>query len=123
MSSQNIENFKDLKFELEYQDILEEYANKCCEILKQTSPRNSYTKQRQHGKYADTWVVNKQKGNCVVWNEKNWQLTHLLENGHLIVNKSGGVGWASPHPHIAKAFEQVKSQFEQAMEQTKLKEQ
>ena len=51
-----------------------------------------------------------------VWNHTDWQLTHLLENGHLIVNKKKGVGWASAHPHIDKAFKSVKNKFIKAMQ-------
>lgn len=118
--NQNIDNFKDFEFEIEYEDIIDKYANECVSILKNISPRNKYTLQRAKGKYAETWVVSKSKKrqtiDRVVWNEKNWQLTHLLEKGHLIVNKRGGVGWASPKPHISPAFERIKEPFEKAMQ-------
>lgn len=119
MSNEKLENFKGYSFKIEYEDIVDKYAKECVAYLKQSSPRNRYTMARARGKYADGWTLNqskaKQNYQSIVWNETNWQFTHLLENGHLIVNKRGGVGWASPHPHIAPAMEKVKAPFERAM--------
>ena len=52
---------------------------------------------------------------CKVWNATNWQLTHLLENGHVIVNKKNGVGWASAKPHIKPTYDDLKPKFVTAM--------
>ena len=55
-----------------------------------------------------------------VWNQTNWQLTWLLENGHIIVNKKGGVGWASAVPHIQQAIDFVRPQFIADMERAEI---
>lgn len=55
-----------------------------------------------------------------VWNKDNWQLTWLLENGHIIANKKGGVGWASARPHIQNAIDFVKPQFIAEMEKAEV---
>lgn len=95
--------------------VVSQAASKTTNILHSTSPvekRNS----RRRGKYARGWDYefrNKKKNNpyAKVKNRTDWQLTWLLENGHLIVNKKGGVGWSSPQPHIHKAFEETKDGF------------
>lgn len=56
----------------------------------------------------------------MVWNDGNWELTHLLENGHKIVNKRGGVGWASMHPHITPVYSRLKPQFIADMKKAKI---
>ena len=45
-----------------------------------------------------------------IWNPKNYQLTHLLEDGHLIKNQYGGPfgqGRTRAIPHISKAQEEA----------------
>lgn len=43
------------------------------------------------GEYNKGWTVNTKKGrgqvSCLVWNAKQWRLTHLLEKGH--ANRDG----------------------------------
>lgn len=114
MSSTNLKNFKGFKGKIHYEPIIEEYAERCCSALRVTSPR------RRRGRYAQGWTVNydRRVGGVfggIVWNRTDWQLTHLLENGHLIVNKRGGSGWASPVPHIENAYQKVKDPFIDAM--------
>lgn len=109
MTDINIEHFNGIEVKIEYEPILNKYANECRDIVAKNSPRRT-------GRYASTWVATEDKdylGNysVTVWNEKNWQLTHLLENGHAIVNKKGGTGWASAKPHIKKGYRAVKNAF------------
>lgn len=66
--------------------------------LKNTSPKGK-------GDYARSWGLEVQRGptginTVIVRNKKHYQLTHLLENGHMIVNKKGTYGRAPAHPHI-----------------------
>lgn len=83
-------------------------AKECVAELKSTSPKKS-------GKYAKSWTYRGQKGlmgakSYVVYNARHWQLTHLLENGHLIRNKygiqsrkNGGGNETDQHKHIGPA--------------------
>ena len=108
----DIKNFKGIKVEVNMDDVIERNAEKCVDILKNISPKG----HRQSKNYASGWAVKKgrkQKDQyfAEVWNATNYQLTHLLENGHLITNKKGGVGWAEGNPHIQNALDQVKPQF------------
>lgn len=111
----NIEKINRLDIKLEYDKVVNEYAEKCRDIVEQKSPKGS------RGRYAKGWRTRKEKlpseqYGVVVYNETDWQLTHLLENGHVIVNKKGGEGWANANPHIEVAYKAVKNKFIKAME-------
>ena len=74
--------------------------------LKSSSPRKS-------GKYAGGW--GKKEGqtatrskSAVVWNEKHYRLTHLLEHGHAKVNG----GRVPARPHIGAAEQKAIKSFE-----------
>lgn len=118
--SDNIEKFHSLDIELEYKDVVDKYAEKCCGLVKSKSPKG------HRGSYASGWRTKSDKtygggyGN-EVYNATDYQLTHLLENGHLIVNKKNGTGWASAHPHIEPAYKSVKNKFIKEMQNVSFK--
>ena len=67
--------------------------------LRNTSPRKT-------GSYAKGWGVKKQGDmDVVVHNRTDYQLTHLLENGHVIRNKKGTYGRTNGTKHIAPVEE------------------
>lgn len=77
-------------------------AKETVQKLKNTSPKGSPHRRR----YAEGWKVSKQRGgDLVVHNATNYQLTHLLENGHVIRNKKGTYGRTHPIKHIEPAQE------------------
>lgn len=124
MGNIRLENFNRLEVEIDYKPIVDKFGDDTAKYLQRTSPRG----RRRNKTYAQGWVFlvdKKTKGEYggKVWNETNYQLTHLLENGHLIVNKKGGVGWASGNPHIDKAYQQIKTPFQKAMENVEIKTQ
>lgn len=87
-------------------DVLEtdstQVAKETVSMLKNTSPKGSPHKRR----YAEGWKVSKQgRGDLVVHNPSNYQLTHLLENGHVVRNKKGTYGRTHPIKHIEPAEE------------------
>ena len=74
-------------------------AKESAQKLKNTSPRRS-------GSYAKGWSVKKQGDmDVVVHNRTDYQLTHLLENGHVIRNKKGTYGRTNGIKHIAPVEE------------------
>lgn len=118
----NLENFNGFEIKLEYEKICDKYAEECKDIIKSKSPDGV----RKRKKYKDGWVTKVGTSNrngylVTVWNETNWQLTHLLENGHVIVNKRGGEGWASPIPHIDDAYRSIRNKFIKAMQDVEIK--
>ena len=67
--------------------------------LKNTSPVKS-------GSYAKGWGTKRQGDmDVVVHNRTDYQLTHLLENGHIIRNKKGTYGRTRGIKHIAPVEE------------------
>lgn len=72
--------------------------------LRNTSPRR--TSGKNAGRYAKGWTVKKNRdGDVVVHNKTDYQLTHLLENGHVIRNKKGTYGRTHGIKHIAPVEE------------------
>lgn len=79
--------------------LVAETAVEAAQELKRTSPRRP-----QHGEYADGWYIRqnkKRKDSCELEIANHvYQLTHLLEHGHL-QNVHGTItGFTEAQPHI-----------------------
>ena len=80
--------------------------------LVQKSPKSGIARKT---KYYKGWAI-KNGGRTrkrkyyskVIWNKTNYQLTHLLENGH---HKRDGTGWVEAKPHIGKVQEKYGIKF------------
>lgn len=116
----------------EINNILQEYANdvekaliraedevaaEAVEKLKKTSPKKARGKKAGH--YAKSWAVDKktkkQYAQTIIHN-KDYQLTHLLENGHDIVRDGKVVAHANAQPHIKPVEEWVKREMVERIE-------
>ena len=76
---------------------INQVAKECAQQLRNTSP-----KRPGHGEYARSWGVKRDRdGSVTVHNKDHYQLTHLLENGHIIRNKRGTYGRVNGIKHIA----------------------
>lgn len=89
----------------------EKVAKEALEELKVTSPVNKRNSKHK-GKYSKGWKVKITKGrgfvNTKIYNSTNWQLTHLLENGHLTRNGSK----TKPIKHIEPIEKKYKEEYE-----------
>lgn len=80
--------------------------------LHRTSPAKS-------GEYRKSWTFKEKeirrgksyRTEMVVYNERYYRLTHLLEKSHRIVNKYGEYGKTKGQPHIAPAQRNAEAKF------------
>jgi len=94
-------------------DSMDEAGKYCKEVLKDISPRQPTLPRDYAGKhYADDWKSERINGKVVVHNEKQYMLTHLLEDGHNLVNSKGEVyGWVEPRKHIKIARDKAEEEL------------
>ncbi len=97
-------------------EVLDKASKSCAKQLKSSSPVGEGPNK---GRYAKGWSVKKDKslkgiskiGDYTVHNKTDWQLTHLLENGHVIKNQYGSYSGRVPAvPHIKDAEQAAISQ-------------
>ena len=86
-------------------DSAKETAKECATKLKSSSPKGPRG-------YAQSWTTKEKDGGWVVYNAKHYQLTHLLENSHVIRNRKNGPAYGRTSPghgqiiHIAPVAEE-----------------
>lgn len=87
------------------------------DVLRNTAP---VRQGGSGGAYRRSWEYETQfnhrgknygKTTMVVYSEKHYRLTHLLEKGHVIRNKYGTYGRASAIKHIAPAAEEAEEKW------------
>ena len=83
----------------------DDVSNRTAKNLKNTSPKGPT------GNYAKGWTVSNINGKKVVHNKTDYQLTHLLEYGHVKVNG----GRVEAKPHIRPAEEEAIKEFNDAI--------
>lgn len=88
---------------------IEKTARQSVRKLKDTSPKKT-------GDYAKGWAVKKERSRdgiytITVHNKTDYQLTHLLENGHVVRNKKGVYGRTNGTKHIAPVEEWASSEL------------
>lgn len=93
-------------------DAVEKSAKKTARDTVQTL-RNTSPRRAGGGGYASGWTTKKKGLGTVVYNKTDYQLTHLLEKGHVIRNKYGTYGRAPAQVHIAPAEEKGSREFEE----------
>lgn len=94
-----------------YSREVQEATNKAIDsVAKESASKLRDTSPRKTGDYAKGWKVKKERGKdglqtVIVHNKTNYQLTHLLENGHVVRNKKGTYGRTRAIKHIAPVEE------------------
>lgn len=99
-------------------ETLKQYSNgvgEKVELLAETLAKEGAKKLKTAGSFKDIsgdyrtgWRAKKINGKWVVHNATNYQLTHLLENGHALV----GGGRSRAFPHIATVERELIEEFE-----------
>ncbi len=94
---------------------VEKIAKEGVKELKSTSPINK-RRRKKKGSYAKGWKIKKENKrgevHFIIHNATNYQLTHLLENGHL--NRDGSKTKAIVH--IAPVAEKITNEFVKRVE-------
>lgn len=92
---------------------IEKVSKESVQKLKNTSPKRT-------GKYARSWTKKKVKGRNgideVTVHNKRYQLTHLLENGHIVRNSKGTYGRTNGIKHIKPVEEWAQDALPQEIE-------
>lgn len=96
-------------------------AKEGAKFLRSTSPVSKESPRR--GRYAKGWRYSSEggagrTGEVYIYNQTDWQLTHLLEDGHSIKNRFSGdrvIGSAGGTKHIAIAEGYVESLLERKL--------
>ena len=93
---------------------IEKVSSEAVRKLRSSSPRKT-------GSYAKGWGTKKERGfgkvlTVIVHNRTDYQLTHLLERGHVIRNKKGVYGRAPAHPHITPVEEWANQELPEEIE-------
>lgn len=112
---QNLLNEYSREIDKVAEDAIKKTAAESVKKLKNTSPKKS-------GEYAKGWRVKKLGDkDVIVHNATHYQLTHLLENGHVVRNRKGEYGRAPAHPHIKDveqwAINDLENQIEKGLQQ------
>lgn len=108
-----LDDFDGIKVKVKMDKIIGENAKEATETLHSI---NDWKTHRRTKSYSAGWTyeiysTDEKDIYAKVFNKTNWQLTWLLEKGHLIVNKKGGVGWAAPRRHIEPTYDKQARKF------------
>ena len=112
---------------------LEDYANgvdKCLKVASDKAGESAedelhHTSPARTGEYRKSWTYQEKeikrgksyRTEMVVYNQKYYRLTHLLEKSHRIANKYGTYGRSNAQPHIATAQKNAEQTFEKVFKE------
>ena len=112
---------------VQVKELLDQYNRDFAELVQKASKeaadetardiRESASAMFGNGRYAKGWKATKKDGGWIVHNATDYQLTHLLENGHVIRNKYGEYGRAPAYKHIGPAEQRGIVKFENLIEE------
>lgn len=99
---------KGFSVELQMDQILDEFNKEVQQAMDESLTKIStesvqklrVASPRRKGKYARGWTIKKDGKFGVIVHNRIYQLTHLLENGHVIRNKKGTYGRVAGRKHI-----------------------
>ena len=111
---------------IQMEKILDEFSDKVNKVLKEAGQETSEETAEKlrmkspikTGAYASGWTVKQQDGSYIVHNPAHYQLTHLLENGHVVRNKYGTYGrWSPKKKHIKPVETWANKEYQRKIEQ------
>lgn len=87
-------------------------AKETVQELKSASPVGTGPRA---GKYARGWRSKETDDGYVVYNATDWQLTHLLNNGHDLYLHGNHIGYQEGDNHIGKVEQKMIEEYENAI--------
>ena len=114
-----LEDFNGFKIDINFDEIAKKNADELAKKINQNIQQKGWT-----GSYANSWGVVERKyskDTSYIVRSEVYQLSHLLENGHFIVNAKNRVGKAAPRPHIMPAYRIQRDQFLREVENIDVK--
>ena len=101
------------------QVVVPKIAKNAQEEVKAASPVRKYGGKK--GRYKKGWTttqetVNRMRVDVVIHNRTDYQLTHLLEKGHVLIRGGRNLGRSPAMVHIAPAEEHAIKNLEEAVE-------
>ncbi len=79
---------------------VEDAKNETAQQIKKEITKDSPEKRPS---YKKGWRIKRTSKRLIVHNKTDYQLTHLLEYGHILKNRGRNVGETGVHPHIRPA--------------------
>lgn len=110
-------------FSVQMAELLDDYSrevqraanNSIDKVAKESVAKLRSTSPRRTGEYAKGWTRKRVKDrggiNNVIVHNRVYQLTHLLENGHVVRNSKGTYGRAPGIKHIKPVEEWANSEL------------
>lgn len=108
------------------QEVQEAVANSVTALAKEGRAKVKSNSPKRTGAYAKGWAVSnenkKGKQTVRIYNKTNYQLTHLLENGHVVRNGTGRIGAGKKtsvagKPHIAPVNDWIQQEVVNVIEE------
>lgn len=106
----------------EYRDRVDNVSEVAIDrVARETVKRLRNTSPKRTGSYARGWTLKRLKTRAhvtdvIVHNATNYQLTHLLENGHIVRNKYGEYGRTNGDHHIRDVEEWANNELPNEIE-------
>ena len=108
------------------QEVQEAVANSVTALAKEGRAKVKSNSPKRTGEYAKGWAVSsenkKGRQTARIYNKTNYQLTHLLENGHVVRNGTGRIGAGKKtsvagKPHIAPVNDWIQQEVVNVIEE------
>lgn len=107
-------------------EVQEAVASSVTALVKEGVSKVKSNSPKRTGAYSKDWAVSnenkKGKQSVRIYNKKHYQLTHLLENGHVVRNGTGRIGPGKKtsvpgNPHIAPVNDWIQEEVVRVIEE------
>lgn len=115
MKANELEKELNKQLRLYAQEIDNEVKKSADKVTKQAVQELKKDSPERTGDYAKSWTRRKQGTGYVIYNKK-YQLTHLLEYGHVVISWGENRGHTGKHVHIRPIEQKTINKFNKMIE-------